>query len=279
MERQKHVRTMSKAAACALIALCSATDFLSAADDSPTPSYIDAKRAACTADNGIMTQSGPRDNRITTCCNEERCEVCQQDGDGENESCFVTCNVGQDECCAIYDACRWYEYGAWYLVVVDPADESGLPGIDELQADDSLVVLDEGEQYTPIGDSEVLIGEFFVFEDDLEEYTPIGDSEEFVWQYTPIGDSEDYIWAYIPIGYEMEEVPQSLFDTLRGEAADFELQAEEDQTVVETEDSEPQDDEGELVVETSDESTPEQDTTNPGGRRRNDRSRRHGGRN
>jgi hypothetical protein len=152
------------------------------------------------------------------------------------------------------------------LVVAEPEDESGRPSFEELQADDSLVVVDEGGPSTLIDEFEFSVGDFTPVadsSDDLEEYTPIGDSEEFVWQYTPIGDSEEYIWAYTPIGYEMEEIPQNILDTLRDQARDFELQA----------------DEGESVVETSDESTPEQDTTNPGARRRSDRSRRDGGRN
>jgi hypothetical protein len=271
---------MSKAAACALIALCSATDSLSAADDSPRPSYTEAKRAACTAEGGILTFSGPSDNRRNTCCTDEYCETCTKGEDGK-EHCWTSCNV--DSCCLTFGDtgelyCDWYERRHWYLVVNDPADESGLPSFEELQADDSLVVVDEGGPSTLIDLLDLQVGVFelqtddsvFVV-DDSEQYTPIGISEEFVWEsvwhYTPIGDSEDYIWAYTPIGYEMEEIPQSLLDTLRDQAGDLqledELQADEDQT----------------VVETSDESPPEQDATNPGARRRDGRSRRRGSRN
>jgi hypothetical protein len=304
---------MSKATACALIALCSATDFLSAADDNPN--FVQHKGSECYEDEGIFSRS-PVDENTTTCCTSNGCETCTQYG--EYEVCTVSCNDGA--CCWYADDheefCDYMVWGRWAvdLVVVGPEDESGLPGIDEFQADDSLVVLDDSEQYTPIGDSEVLI-EFFVFEDegtlidefelqvgvfelqtddssdDLEVYTPIGISEEFVWEsvwhYTPIGDAQDelYMWIYAPTGYaELAELPlQSILDSHQDRAADFrieefELQGTEDEIVVDTEDTEPQADEGELVVETSDESTPEQDTTNPGVRRRNDR-RRHAGRN
>lgn len=272
MDSQKHVGTMRKAAACALIALCSATTSLSAADNDPN--YVRGEKRVCEVNEGVFTEE---DDGSVTCCYDSFCYNCVLVG--TSEVCTYSCK--NPICCnAIgpHGACDWTEIDP-DPVLVEAEDESDRPIFEELQADDSLVAVDEGGPSTLIDEFELSVGDDTPVadsSDDLEQYTPIGDSAEFVresaWYYTPIGDSEDefYMWVYTPIGYAgIEELPlQSMLDTLHDRAADLGL-----------EDSEPQDDEDESVVETGNESPPAQDATNPGARRRDGRSRRRAGRN